>query len=813
MLLKYDVSIVGTERVNQALSSLEQRFARHNATMRSAGFGGSRGSSGSPSADFRRVAAETRAVNRVASMRAAEEKRAQQQINKEARARLQYARVRAAEEKRSADAELRAQNKRAKAEEAAIKRKAVEQRRMHGEQLRDSRRLQAEQKRHWNEQQRHSLKQIRAAERFGRNTANTAIGGAAHTLGRIGTYAALSAGVAGVSYGRASVNQALDLEDKSRRLSVMGRYGGAGLLDVNSTSKNFTKLGIQYGMDPTQVADASIKMQELTGSRQISQSMLPTVLASAQASGSSAEDVAQLVGALKNAFNISDVKEMQKTMAMFYEQGKKGAFELSHMAEWGTQAMSVSAALGLKSAGDLASFGGLMQLAKKATGNNATSGTDVRALLMKLPQRAAKLASGVGAYGHKVNVFEDGDPTKGLRPIRETLPEIVAAYRGNKTELGKTLDKRAYMPVAPMIDRFSETYHGALGKGATDADAAEMGRKAVQDLIDDMSGAGGEFRDVQADAAEVMKSTSVQLEILNTKIKDAINSELYSVFQQMVPEMERLLPAIRDAAKFTAELVLGFKRLLEWTGAHPFEALVAAIAAGAAMAVGKEAVTVAVSAALTRAILRAQVGGPGGAIGAPGGIGGPVGGPGAPGRGGGGVPGGARATIGSFLANGVAGGLVGYGIASVGDAIGAASGDATVKQRTSATGVGAMLGGVLGPAGAIAGGAAGNYVSGLSDLVGMMRSSNILDPLKMGQLLGEGKTFTQALGIQGSYSSSPEAMKLQAASLERMAAEQRLKAVAEELTQALTKAADAANGLGNGGLNRGPGQSPVNTRP
>lgn len=176
----------------------------------------------------------------------------------------------------------------------------------------------------------------------------------------------------------------------------------------------------------------------------------------------------------------------------------------------------------------------------KSTGKGAEASTATQMMLTQLIAESANLKSGKALNGRKVNIFSGKDATSPPRDVREVLADVIAGSRGDLSMLQDLFDVRGIRAVSPMIT----AYRGASDAAGGGKAGVSAGRQAVLDLISDASDAGGTFADVQRDASDALRSTSVQLEVLNTQLSQAVESELLPAIKQLIPELTKAVPHV-----------------------------------------------------------------------------------------------------------------------------------------------------------------------------------------------------------------------------------------------------------------------------
>lgn len=696
-LLEYEFRVLGKNVVDQALASIERRIAQHNAFVRRQ-LGGQQA-----------VARTATSVSPAAAMRAmqSEERRAAQQQQREAarqhRERMRQARAEAREKERAEKAAARAVAR----EEDRLAREHARQREYWAKARHAStlQRIKAEE-RAQQRAQREQLRALRERETFARSVLSGAGRRVLGTAAAVGRAGAAMVGIGGSVLAAGAVSQAVELDERARRLAILGRDAGERGRDPEELRRRITQVAIASGLAPESVARGAEEFTAETGNLEGAIGNLQTFATVAQASGASIEEIARAAAHLRK-LGIESIDDMRQSLASLTMQGKKGSFEIRNMAAEFPEVTAQAANFGLRGVRSLQQLGGLMQVAKTASGTGAEASTAVQSMFRQLAAKSPQLQSGEAFEGRAVEVFVGGDTKGELRDFRDILGDILVQSRGDLPQLQDVFDIRGIKAVNPLISKFREVRTAELAAGRSEKEASETARDAALAVLDRAANAPGGWADVEMDARDAMQATAVELQLLNTKLKDAISSEFFPVLKRLLPELEKLVPA---AAKLASSIV----DLGSWLAKNPWSGLGAAIAAAITIELGKGLIAKAAADALSKVILstmattlpKGGAAGPGGPII----VGGPGGGAGAP------KPGGGRfgrlAGAGGKLLGAGSGALYGHGMGTL---VGGAAGGEKGAETLGRIGAGAGAGAVLGPAGAIMGAALGAAYDSIMD--------------------------------------------------------------------------------------------------
>jgi hypothetical protein len=537
--LSYDFSVVGAQKVEAALASLERRFAQHSVRVnrmltapgpggRSPAGAGAARSSGAMDADVRRQQNYWRQAQRGSARE-----------REQAERRFQADQVRGI--KRAETEGLRAGRRQAQI--ASQVRRADEQdharsiRRAETEGARAGRRLAQTQIQH--EREVHA-----ARERFVGGTIGS---GARRVMGgvaAVGQAGAAMLGVGGAALAATSLTQAISLDEQARRLSIQGRGEGQAGVNPDDLRKKFTQTGISSGISPESVAAGAAAYVQRTGDLTTAMANLDTFATTAQATGASIEDVSRAAADMSQKMDIKTVDDMRAALALLTIQGKRGAFELKDMAGQFPEMAATAANAGVRGVKGVRELGAIAQVAMQATGSGPEASTSVQAMFRQLQAKSADIQEGTAfSSGQKVNVFEGGDPTKPMRNFLDVIGDVMQASKGNIVELQEVFDVRGIRAVNPLIAAYRTANQGAGGGAKGDA----AGRQAMQGVLGPFLSAPSNYGEIQRDAGDAMMSTSVQLEVLNTRLKDVIAGRLFPVLNELVQKFGDAVPVVANA--------------------------------------------------------------------------------------------------------------------------------------------------------------------------------------------------------------------------------------------------------------------------
>jgi TP901 family phage tail tape measure protein len=189
------------------------------------------------------------------------------------------------------------------------------------------------------------------------------------------------AGAAGVAYGAASaVREYADLERTYTRLGLTANASREEMVKVRQEAQALANKvampldSITRGYES--LAAQGRKLKDI-------QEFMPSVAATAQASGAEVVDIANTAGAVGDAFKIT-AKEMQNAFDIMVKGGQEGKFELKDMAQYLPSLAPSGAAVGLKGQEGLSQTVAMLQVIRNQTGSAEEAANALKNVYQKM---------------------------------------------------------------------------------------------------------------------------------------------------------------------------------------------------------------------------------------------------------------------------------------------------------------------------------------------------------------------------------------------------------------------------------------------
>jgi hypothetical protein len=435
--------------------------------------------------------------------------------------------------------------------------------------------------RHVETEQREKLNKLRAFNRAAvreqeaaRGSFKRAMGGGAMSgvgaLGSVGKAGLATLGVGGSVLAASAVHETFKLDEQIRRFVVAGRDSGSVGQDPEAIRRKVTATGLARGIDPAAVMAGVAQFQTVTGRGDVGMQMADTFATFGQATGGDPAEIADAAASLFQNLKIQDIDALTEALAKLTFQGKKGSFEFKDLA---AQLPRVTAGLAGRGIGGgaegVSKMGAALQIVQRGTGDAAVTSTAIDAVFRQMVAKAKEIQSGAAFGGKKTNIFEGGKATNAMRgDIDVLIADVLKASGGDAIKLQKIFGDEGMKGMNPFISEF---------RGAGGGDA---GHAAVLKMFAEFADVTGNYKEIQRDAADVQKATSIQFQIAMMELKQVMVDELVPAAKEFAPRVRDLGPPLRVLASNALQAAKAF-------GENPAAGIGAILAGGIAMELGK----------------------------------------------------------------------------------------------------------------------------------------------------------------------------------------------------------------------------------
>ncbi len=395
-----------------------------------------------------------------------------------------------------------------------------------------------------------------------------AFGGVAKGVSTIGRGVAATAGMVAQLGGGFSVADSVqgeaNLRKKAAQLSASTILSGAGTKGADASLGKAMgtqeilgrakAIGIQQNIEPEKILDAIDEIKKLTGNVEKATNVVGSVAKLSTATGGDVKEMSGLAANILAANpNISD-KDLNSQMRIFGKQGIVGGVEVADMAKYGSRLTAGASMYGGSKEKNEATLGAMSQMARQY----GSAGTAAEATLGSLrfstdvAKHADKLkAGGIDVSDHKGN----------LRDAQSIMLDMLKKTKGDVTKLSHLgLGDRGVKPLEGVANIYKNAGGGDKGLEAVKAEFAKYTTGITEDEVD-------------AANKRILAEQGAEIEIKKLKLM---------VGEQLLPELAKLIPVLREAMPTIQAMMQSFVRLVEWAGSNPFSAMGAVLAASVA---------------------------------------------------------------------------------------------------------------------------------------------------------------------------------------------------------------------------------------
>jgi TP901 family phage tail tape measure protein len=277
-------------------------------------------------------------------------------------------------------------------------------------------------------------------------------------------------------------------------------YGAKrALTDFAAVNREMNRIGITAGASATETDAAFSKLQEMAKKAALpiegaisaldtlvasglslkeAMDFLPSVLATAQASGAATNDIANTALKASSALKIQ-AGDMQHAFDIMVTGGKAGQFELRDMAAYLPNLANLFASLGYKGEGGLKHLVAILQTIREDTGNAADAATYAENVFIKMNSRET-----IGNF-KKFGIDLNGEMAKAKKNGEDVVDAFVRlsmlAVKGDLTKLPQLfgdqqmlLGMQSLMTSSDSLKKFLDTMNGAEVDGTVFRDLARV---------------------------------------------------------------------------------------------------------------------------------------------------------------------------------------------------------------------------------------------------------------------------------------------------------------------------------------------------
>lgn len=365
-------------------------------------------------------------------------------------------------------------------------------------------------------------------------------GGALRTMAGIaGTVTALGGGFSladSVQTEATNRGKAADLENASGGKAKKG--------DVYNTA---SRVGTQFGIETTSVIEGLDAFVQKSGDVEAGMKLISKMAELATATGADLSELSKTAGIVQmSTRNTDDTMSVMREMA---GMGRAGSVDLRDLQQYGGRITSASTLFANKRSA-MTSIGAIVQQAA-ATGG-ATDAAEATTSITHLGSDILKKEDAFKKLGVETR---DANDKRYLADPREIIKRTLSATKGDASQINELFGERSVRAVRGFQDVYNRT-------SGSDADKI----KAVDAAFDDFAKATLKEAQVKEEAAKRMQESDKQFASALNELKDAVGKEL-------LPEMTKLIPKIREMIPAFVSLLKHVVEFGDWFLANPLSGM------------------------------------------------------------------------------------------------------------------------------------------------------------------------------------------------------------------------------------------------
>lgn len=388
-------------------------------------------------------------------------------------------------------------------------------------------------------QKRIREREIAAEKRVYSGVGRLVGGSTSRVLGSLGGVAggALAVG------GGFSVVDALqtNIANRGKAKEIAIQSGGA--ISRDQLLNQAQSIALRYGFKTEDALQAADEFGQKSGKYEAIGTVLEDVMKISNATGATPADMANMMGIFQA--NGGDAAQSTSFALIAAGMGRKGSIDPRDLAKSGG---TISSASNRYQDKDKA-FRQLNALTQIAAARGGANGAEEATLsvsrftsdISKKRDLFKQMTHGVSAYD--ANNSQMKDPYENLR-------NIISATHGDDGKLAELFDERGIRAVQGLTSLYREGYNSTKG---TESQKNDAGIKKMMEAINEMETATLTMSQVEKESADRMQETDKKLAATFEKLRIEVGDKLAPKFVEMIPVLERAIPAFTDMLDFATK--------------------------------------------------------------------------------------------------------------------------------------------------------------------------------------------------------------------------------------------------------------------
>lgn len=388
--------------------------------------------------------------------------------------------------------------------------------------------------------ERARAKDAAASKRIGDGIGRTVGGSVRGVIGGASRLAGTAMAVGGGFSIVDSLQDTIRNRGKAREISIQS----GGDISRDALLKQSDALSQKYGFTVGSVLDAADRYGAKSGDYSGASGVLENILKLSNATGGDPEELAAVAGIYKaNNQNASqdDVDRWLRTSA---GMGRKGSVDMRELAQYGGR---ISAASGLFANKNTAftELSAITQVAAAKGGAMDAAGSTEA--VKRFAEDISNNRDAFKAMTHGTSAF---DKSGNMIDPKEIIKVALSSTKGDEGLLHDVFKRESIMAVRGFASTYRDTYN-ATGGSAKEKDAAAIAE--VEKDFKRMTGAVLEREQVERESAKRMEETDKKLIAVFEKLKIEVGEKLAPKFMELIPVLEKAIPAFTEMLDFATK--------------------------------------------------------------------------------------------------------------------------------------------------------------------------------------------------------------------------------------------------------------------
>lgn len=384
-------------------------------------------------------------------------------------------------------------------------------------------------------------KEVAAARRIGDGIGRT-VGGSVR--GVIGGASRLASTALAVGGGFSIVDSLQDTIRNRGKAAEIALNSGKDGLTRDGLLHQANSIAMSRGFEVSQVLAGVDRFGATSGDYKNAPKVIDQIAALANATGGSIEELSGAAGLFQA--NGGDASRTQEWLRVSAGMGRAGSVDVRDLAQYGAKVSSASGQFADQGAA-FVDLSAMTQMAVKRGG----------------AEDAATATTAVARYAGDIWKNEDAIKGMGVKTRDATgkklnsasgiMFDAISATQGDRGKLGSVFKLESIKAIEGYRQTYNDAAIASKAKGGTASDQDTAGRKAMAETLQAMRDAAMTEEQVKTEAAKRMEETDKKLIAVFEKLKIEVGEKLAPKFMELIPVLEKAIPAFTEMLDFATK--------------------------------------------------------------------------------------------------------------------------------------------------------------------------------------------------------------------------------------------------------------------